>query len=181
MAAHQAPLSPGFSRQEHWSGLPFQVANSFPIDEQQLSPNLSLLKWHLSRCCCLLILFYNPQSETNKAQSFLALTCSVSSSDSLPYILLCASYTVQGITVVHVSTTLHRIFISPWMLSLSIDCRNLTSYLSLFAPYLLCRETQCFQRKLLSSMSLTEHNLYPLSKYLLHSIRNVCSSISFTQ
>ena len=23
MAAHQAPLSPGFSRQEHWSGLPF--------------------------------------------------------------------------------------------------------------------------------------------------------------
>ena len=22
-AAHQAPLSPGFSRQEHWSGLPF--------------------------------------------------------------------------------------------------------------------------------------------------------------
>ena len=23
MAAHQAPLSLGFSRQEHWSGLPF--------------------------------------------------------------------------------------------------------------------------------------------------------------
>ena len=23
MAAHQAPLSVGFSRQEHWSGLPF--------------------------------------------------------------------------------------------------------------------------------------------------------------
>ena len=23
MAAQQAPLSPGFSRQEHWSGLPF--------------------------------------------------------------------------------------------------------------------------------------------------------------
>ena len=23
MAAHQAPLSPGFCRQEHWSGLPF--------------------------------------------------------------------------------------------------------------------------------------------------------------
>ena len=23
MAAHQAPPSPGFSRQEHWSGLPF--------------------------------------------------------------------------------------------------------------------------------------------------------------
>ena len=23
MAAHQAPPSPGFSRQEHWNGLPF--------------------------------------------------------------------------------------------------------------------------------------------------------------
>lgn len=61
------------------------------------------------------------------------------------------------------------------------DCRNPTSYLCLFfSPYFLCKETQCFQRKLLSSMSLTEHNLYPLSKYLLHYIRNVCSSISFT-
>ena len=37
MAAHQAPLSPGFSRQEHWSGLPFpspmresEVAQSCP-------------------------------------------------------------------------------------------------------------------------------------------------------
>ena len=28
MAAHQAPLSLGFSRQEHWSGLPFLVVNS---------------------------------------------------------------------------------------------------------------------------------------------------------
>ena len=27
-AAHQAPLSLGFSRQEHWSGLPFLVVNS---------------------------------------------------------------------------------------------------------------------------------------------------------
>jgi len=25
MAAHQVPLSLGFSRQEHWSGLPFKV------------------------------------------------------------------------------------------------------------------------------------------------------------
>ena len=36
-AAHQAPLSPGFSRKEHWSGLPFpspkhesEVAQSYP-------------------------------------------------------------------------------------------------------------------------------------------------------
>ena len=36
-AAHQAPLSLGFSRQEHWSGLPFP----FPMDESE--------KWKWSR------------------------------------------------------------------------------------------------------------------------------------
>ena len=38
MAAHQAPPSLGFSRQEHWSGLPFPrilewVANSYSRDK----------------------------------------------------------------------------------------------------------------------------------------------------
>jgi len=40
MAAHQAPLSLGFSRQEHWSGLPF----SSPMHESegaQSCPTLS--------------------------------------------------------------------------------------------------------------------------------------------
>ena len=40
MAAHQAPPSLGFSRQEHWSGLPFPS----PVRESevvQLSPTLS--------------------------------------------------------------------------------------------------------------------------------------------
>ena len=37
MAAHQAPLSLGFSRQEHWSGLPF----SSPVHESE--------KWKWSR------------------------------------------------------------------------------------------------------------------------------------
>ena len=37
MAAHQAPLSPGFSRQEHWSGLPFPS----PMHESE--------KWKWSR------------------------------------------------------------------------------------------------------------------------------------
>ena len=32
-AAHQAPPSLGFSRQEHWSGLPF----SFPVHESEKS------------------------------------------------------------------------------------------------------------------------------------------------
>jgi len=31
MAAHETPLSLGFSRQEHWSGLPFPS----PIDESE--------------------------------------------------------------------------------------------------------------------------------------------------
>ena len=29
-AAHQAPLSPGFSRQEYWSGLPFPSPELMP-------------------------------------------------------------------------------------------------------------------------------------------------------
>ena len=40
MAAHQAPLSLGFSRQEHWSGLPFPA----PMRESEVaqsSPTLS--------------------------------------------------------------------------------------------------------------------------------------------
>ena len=37
MAAHQAPLSPGFSRQEHWSGSPFPA----PMHESE--------KWKWSR------------------------------------------------------------------------------------------------------------------------------------
>ena len=37
-AAHQAPLSPGFSRQEHWSGLPFPS----PVHESEKS------KWSCS-------------------------------------------------------------------------------------------------------------------------------------
>ena len=32
-AAHQAPPSPGFSRQEHWSGLPFP----FPMRESEVA------------------------------------------------------------------------------------------------------------------------------------------------
>ena len=30
IAAHQAPLSTGFSRQEYWSGLPFPPAGDLP-------------------------------------------------------------------------------------------------------------------------------------------------------
>ena len=31
--AHQAPLSVGFSRQEHWCGLPFPAPGNFPTQE----------------------------------------------------------------------------------------------------------------------------------------------------
>ena len=43
-AAHQAPLSLGFSRQKYWSGLPFPVPEDFPT--QGSDPSLlSLLSW----------------------------------------------------------------------------------------------------------------------------------------
>ena len=43
-AAHQAPLSLGFSRQEHWSGLPFPFPGIFPT--QGSNPHLlCLLHW----------------------------------------------------------------------------------------------------------------------------------------
>ena len=41
-AAHQAPLSMEFSRQEYWSGLPFPTPGDFPDLEIELkSPALS--------------------------------------------------------------------------------------------------------------------------------------------
>ena len=40
MAAHQAPLSLGFSRQEHWSGLPFPSPMQ-EIEVAQWCPTLS--------------------------------------------------------------------------------------------------------------------------------------------
>ena len=49
MAAHQAPLSPGFSRQEYWSGLPFpspmnesenEVAQSCPTPRDPMDCSL---------------------------------------------------------------------------------------------------------------------------------------------
>ena len=44
MAAHQAPLSLGFSRQEHWSGLPFpspMQESESESEVSQLCPTLS--------------------------------------------------------------------------------------------------------------------------------------------
>ena len=43
MAAHQAPLSPGFSRQEHWSGLPFPS----PLSYLSLFSQLEMLFFQL--------------------------------------------------------------------------------------------------------------------------------------
>ena len=48
MAAHQAPLSLGFSRQEHWSGLPFP--SSRDLLTQGSNPHLLLGKW-IPYCC----------------------------------------------------------------------------------------------------------------------------------
>ena len=41
-AAGQAPLSMGFSRQEHWSGLPFPSPGDLPdLGIEQVSPSLT--------------------------------------------------------------------------------------------------------------------------------------------
>ena len=41
--AHQAPLSMGFPRQEHWIGLPFPSLGVFPTQ----GLNLCLLPWQM--------------------------------------------------------------------------------------------------------------------------------------
>ena len=51
MAAHQAPLSLGFSRQEHWSGLPFPWQGKLEVVKQEMARvdvnilGISELKW----------------------------------------------------------------------------------------------------------------------------------------
>ena len=75
-AAHQAPLSLGFSRQEHWSGLPFpspvhesEVAQSCPTLSDPMDCSLpgssihgifqaSVLEWCLVQSYCSLV--YRP-------------------------------------------------------------------------------------------------------------------------
>ena len=41
-AAHQAPLSMGFSRQEHWSGLPYLPPGDLPNPGIKLESSMSL-------------------------------------------------------------------------------------------------------------------------------------------
>ena len=44
MAAHQAPLSLGFSRQEHWSGLPFPSPMHEVKSESEVAQSCSTLR-----------------------------------------------------------------------------------------------------------------------------------------
>ena len=46
MIAHQAPLSIGFSRQDHWSGLPFPPPGDLPPKDQT---HISYVSWVASR------------------------------------------------------------------------------------------------------------------------------------
>ena len=46
--AHQASLSMGFSRQEHWSGLPLPSSGNFPTQ----GSNLRLLYWQVDSLRC---------------------------------------------------------------------------------------------------------------------------------
>ena len=47
MAAHQAPLSLGFSRQEHWSGLPFPSPMQESEDESEVTQLCLTLRDHM--------------------------------------------------------------------------------------------------------------------------------------
>ena len=86
MAAHQAPPSLGFSRQEHWSGLPFpsplhesekwKWSRSVLSDSQQphgLQPTRLLRPWDFPGesigvgCHCLLLIY--PPCKTSKQSS----------------------------------------------------------------------------------------------------------------
>ena len=72
MAAHQAPLSLGFSRQEHWSGLPFPSPEPYwPLKSNALgvTPGLGGPMWGLGplflgeglySCTCLPICGLQP-------------------------------------------------------------------------------------------------------------------------
>ena len=63
-AAHQAPLSLGFSRQEHWSGLPFPSPEDLPNPGIELgSPILLLLLSHFSR----VRLYATPETAAHQA------------------------------------------------------------------------------------------------------------------
>ena len=53
MAAHQAPPSLGFSRQEHWSGLPFPSQDSHPSEGKVLS--------HIVVLFCIFLMTVNVQ------------------------------------------------------------------------------------------------------------------------
>ena len=67
-AAHQAPLSPGFSRQEHWSGLPLPslkgvlhapklLTRALCVDNGKLSPYHLLKSFLLGQVCSIGLVF----------------------------------------------------------------------------------------------------------------------------
>ena len=74
--AHQAPLSMGFSKQEHWSGLPFPSLGIFPTQRS----NLCLL--------CLLHCRQIPYRLSHLGRPLLEIDCIIykfpSSSLSIP-------------------------------------------------------------------------------------------------
>ena len=53
-AAHQAPPSLGFSRQEHWSGLPFPSQSALGTSYEWIIHDLSFRDWHVHPCPSML-------------------------------------------------------------------------------------------------------------------------------
>ena len=70
MAAHQAPLSLWFSRQEHWNGLPFP----FPIHACMLSPSSQAHPNFIMKLNLQINTSNMPSPEENKAGTSLTLS-----------------------------------------------------------------------------------------------------------
>ena len=67
MAAHQAPLSPGFSRQEHWSGLPFPS----PLSYLSLFSQLEMLFFQLLQIADSHCIWYIRKKKENQGTSLV--------------------------------------------------------------------------------------------------------------
>ena len=104
MAAHQAPPSLGFSRQEHWSGLPFPS----PMHERE--------KWKGSR-----LVVSNPQRPHGLQPTRLLRPWDFpgkSTGVGCHRLLLCTPSSVHRLYCIHVqSLSCFSLFITPWTIA----------------------------------------------------------------
>ena len=84
--AHQAPLSMGFSRQKHWSGLPFPSPGDLPHPGIKLtSPEMAGIfftpeppgKLNLCLSMCLMKVWFSNRAQLRRAESLLSFLATV--------------------------------------------------------------------------------------------------------